>query len=214
MRLDADVLFVAATDREAAPFKERGLPIAVTGIGKVNAAVVASLALSGRREASAVVSVGVAGSLPGVSPPGIGDCVVGTASVSAEDGLLTPDGFIPVDQMGFPLAQGVRSGRFPAAPALLHAVQERLPSAHLGDIATVSTCSGTDAAALEVVQRTGAVAEAMEGVGVLQAAAQLGAAGLEVRAISNTTGRRDRQAWDLDAALATLGLVADAFIAS
>ena len=75
-----------------------------------------------------------------------------------------------------------------------------------GAIATVSQCSGTDAAARAVAARTGGVCEAMEGAAVALAAAlhdgsiRTG----ELRAISNTTGDRSAQVWDLDAALGSL----------
>ena len=74
-----------------------------------------------------------------------------------------------------------------------------------GPIATVATCSGTDEAAAEVARRTGAVAEAMEGAAVVHAARRLGVPAIELRAVSNTTGRRDRQVWDLPTAMTALG---------
>ncbi len=209
---EPELLIVAATEREAAPFREQGFSTTIAGVGKVNAAVAASLALTGRKDATALVSVGIAGSLPGEHALRIGDVVVGAASVSAEDGVATPDGFQPLDEMGFPLARGVRSGRFASDSALLARMRRALPDAVYGDIATVSTCSGTDEAAEEVVRRTQAIAEAMEGVGVLQAAAQLGAPAIEIRTISNTTGRRDAQTWNLELAFEALGRVAAALL--
>ena len=74
-----------------------------------------------------------------------------------------------------------------------------------GPIATVATCSGTDEAACQVEQRTGAVAEAMEGAAVVHAAYRLGVGAIELRTISNTTGNRQPQVWKLDDALAALG---------
>ena len=211
---DSDLLMVASTEREAEPFRSRDLPVVVSGVGKVNAAVASTLALSSRSRTIALVSIGLAGSLPGATPPRIGDVVVGEASISAEDGMVTSDGFRTIDEMGFPLVRGVRAGRFPADPSLLARIRRRLPQAAVGGIATVSSCSGTDEAAAEVVRRTGAVAEAMEGVGVLQTALQLGVPAIEIRAISNTTGRRDAQVWDLDAAIDALVGVATALARS
>jgi futalosine hydrolase len=82
-----------------------------------------------------------------------------------------------------------------------------LAGSRTGVIATVSTCSGTDARAAAIAQRTGAIAEAMEGAAVALAALRIGGPGfpvLEVRAISNTTGDRPRQRWDLEAGFAGL----------
>jgi nucleoside phosphorylase len=56
----------------------------------------------------------------------------------------------------------------------------------------------------EIRVRTGALAEAMEGAAVGMVAARLGVAFAEVRVISNNTGDRGGQAWDLPGALAGL----------
>ena len=74
----------------------------------------------------------------------------------------------------------------------------------------MATCSGTDAAARSVAERTRAVAEAMEGAAVVHAARRLRVPAIELRAISNTTGERDGQQWDLPAALDALGRAASA----
>ena len=47
----------------------------------------------------------------------------------------------------------------------------------------------------------GPLVEAMEGFGVLRAAARAGVPAVEVRAISNAIGEADRRRWDLDGAL-------------
>ena len=48
------------------------------------------------------------------------------------------------------------------------------------------------------------------GVLLTEAAAQLGAPAIEIRTISNTTGRRDAQVWNLELAFEALGRVAAA----
>lgn len=75
-----------------------------------------------------------------------------------------------------------------------------------GVIATVSWCSGDDGCAAGVVSRTGAIAEAMEGA-ACAVATQLSDPSIrtgELRVISNTTGNRSKQVWDLDLALKNL----------
>src|SRR5438105_2588005 len=74
----------------------------------------------------------------------------------------------------------------------------------VGPTLTVSTVTGTDQRAVELASRHGALAEAMEGAGVCAAAAARGVAVLEIRAISNPVGRRDRAGWDVPGALAAL----------
>lgn len=71
-------------------------------------------------------------------------------------------------------------------------------------IATVSSCSGTSTRASLIAASTGAWAEAMEGAAVALVAARLGVHYAEVRVISNTTGDREGQRWDLATALARL----------
>lgn len=75
-----------------------------------------------------------------------------------------------------------------------------------GIIATVSWCSGDDGCAKGVVARTGAIAEAMEGAAVSVGVETVDPSILtgEIRVISNTTGDRDQQVWDLDRSLTRL----------
>jgi futalosine hydrolase len=213
------VLVVAASAEANAAFDGAGAPrtadtwchhrlndrlgLLISGIGKANAGA-ATARLVDPATTSCVVSLGLAGALPG-SGLRPGDVVVATRSVFADEGLLTPDGFQTCAEMGLPIAP--HGDEPPASPAILGTLEAdaRAP------VATVSTCSGTDEAARLVVARTGAVAEAMEGAAVLLVAARLGIPGVEVRIISNTTGDRARQRWDLAGALARLERVVREF---
>lgn len=182
-----------------------GLSMLVSGIGKANAAAATAIALcSGHYQA--VINLGIAGSLPIASPMSLGQTITATRSIYADEGLLLPDGsFVGCADMGFPVGPfddwGVRADR-----ELLDLI------APLTDvtapIATVSTCSGTNALARAVVNRTWAVAEAMEGAAVGQVASRLQVPFVEVRVISNTTGDRQDQAWSIGPALAGLGRLA------
>jgi futalosine hydrolase len=176
----------------------------------------------------AVLSLGVAGALSsaghssGESPPyacEIGDVVVSTASVFADTGLaLGGGGFVPMCEIGFPLVASAGVGDRthtdpeqwqPLPPdALRPSIGASLDASfRRGVIATVASCSASDAGAHAIAKRTGAIAEAMEGAGVGAAAHTLGVPWGEVRVISNTTGDRERQAWDLDAACTCLSEV-------
>lgn len=106
--------------------------------------------------------------------------------------------------MGFPL------GAYPDPGVPTHAPWVGMLGAlgSVGGIATVSTCSGTDDLAAEVARRTNGVAEAMEGAAVGHVAHRFGVPFGEVRVISNTTGNRGSQTWDLPGALARLSDVA------
>lgn len=180
------------------------LQLVVTGIGKSNAAGAVARVLDSHQHA-AVISVGLAGALPRPDQPPLPlrTIIAATASVFADEGLQTDDAFTDVAAMGFPLGPPpILGSPIPAHPGVLALLG---PIADVAaPIATVSTCSGTDALARQVSQRTGAVAEAMEGAAVALVAARLGVPAGELRVISNTTGRREEQRWDLRGALATL----------
>ncbi len=169
------------------------------GVGKVNAGAAVARCL--RPEHALVVNIGIAGALPG-SGLQIGEVLLGTRSVYADEGIEKEAGdFQGCAGMGFPLGPFGDEGLAPPAP-VLQAWREG--GGRAGVIATVSTCSGRDARAAEVVRRTGAVAEAMEGAACGHVAARLGRAFAEVRAISNTTGNRAAQRWDIPRALVAL----------
>jgi futalosine hydrolase len=201
------MLVIAACEREAAPFRAAGLSAVVSGVGRVNSAIATVLAL--QHEAyDCVYSVGFAGALPG-SDLCQGDVVVATNAVYLEEGMMTPEGFIDLASMGFGLAEFFDGN----AVACTAAVPEGLASVTHGTIATVATCSGTAAMARACVERTGAVAEAMEGAAVVHAARLSGIAAGELRAISNQTGNRAEQAWDVAAAERGLTRIAAALAA-
>jgi futalosine hydrolase len=126
-----------------------------------------------------------------------------TESIAADLGAGTPDGFLPLDELGFGPV------RYPADPALFAAVRAALPEAVTGAVLTVSTGTGSAATTQALRSRyPGAVAEGMEGFGVATAAALAGVPFAELRTISNTVGPRDRSAWRIPQALAALSEVA------
>nr|WP_221379736.1 futalosine hydrolase [Actinoplanes polyasparticus] len=164
------------------------------GVGPAAAAAgTARLLATGRY--CAVVSAGIAGGFPGRAP--VGSIVLGARSIAADLGAETPDGFLPVDELGF------GTSVLPCDPAFLKALTAELPEAIVGDVVTLSTVTGTKRTADRLAESyPQAVAEAMEGYGVAVAAAGLPFA--ELRAISNPVGPRDRAAWRLREAFAAL----------
>ncbi|WP_086832015.1 hypothetical protein [Streptomyces sp. NRRL B-24572] len=79
------------------------------------------------------------------------------------------------------------------------------PPYTLAPVLTVSTVTGTARRAAELVERhPTAAAEAMEGFGVAEAAAAYGVPVVEIRAVSNAVGPRDRAAWRIGEALGAL----------
>ncbi|MEU4527257.1 futalosine hydrolase [Micromonospora ureilytica] len=203
----------AEADAVRAGLTDRTVTVTPIGVGPAVAgaatARLLALAEAAGRPYRAVVSAGVAGGFTGRVE--VGDTVLGTASIAADLGAESPDGFIPVDELGMPLAMLGAGSRMPADPGLLAALRAALPTATAGPVLTVSTVTGTTTSTDELRRRhPEAVAEAMEGYGVAVAAAQAGVPFAELRTISNPIGPRDRDAWRLHEALAALTAAAPA----
>ena len=210
------ILVIVAVEAERTALGARCLAapevhVVVAGIGRTNAAAATAEALAEARATgapfAAVISTGIAGALLG-SNLAIGTVIVADACVYAEEGIALPEGQGDMRVLGFPLGD-FEGNRVPVDGALLVAFRALGPACA---IATVATCSGTDAAALSVRTRTGAMAEAMEGAAVVHAARRVGVPAIEIRSISNTTGDRATQRWDIAAAFAALQGVGDALV--
>ncbi|MEV7615828.1 futalosine hydrolase [Streptomyces sp. NPDC089799] len=173
--------------------------ILVGGVGPAAAAAATGTALAvadPRAPYGLVVSAGIGGGFQPDAP--VGSLVVADALVAADLGAGTPDGFLTVEALGFG-----RNTHLP--PAELAARAAEATGALLAPVLTVSTVTGTAARAAELRERHPmAGAEAMEGFGVAEAAAAHGLPVLEVRAVSNAVGPRDRDAWRIGDALAAL----------
>lgn len=191
------ILIVTAVEAEAAALR-RGLPadaahgvtVLVGGVGAARAGAAASRALALDPGLGAVISAGVGGAFPGRAEPGA--LLLARRVVAADLGADGPDGYLSVDELGFGTAT-LEAGRVPGLDAVV------------GGILTVTTATGTDERAAELIRRhPDAVGEAMEGFGVAAAAELADLPFAEVRAVSNLVGRRDRDAWRLDLAFAAL----------
>lgn len=152
-----------------------------------------------------VVNAGIGGGFPGVAP--LGSLVIASEMIAADLGAETPEGFRSAAELGF------GSISVPAEPGTVQALSAALAAAGLtvstGSVLTVSTATGTaETAAALAARHPGAAAEAMEGHGVAVAAQALGLPVLELRAISNPVGPRDRAAWKIGEALEALAAAA------
>jgi futalosine hydrolase len=172
----------------------------LAGVGPALAAARTAKALAAA-DYGLVISAGIAGGFIGRAE--VGSLVVATEIVAADLGAQTTDGFLTLDELGF------GSTHISAESSLAIRVTEALRAAglsvHNGPVLTVSTATGTAATALErASQVPGATAEGMEGFGVATAALEQGLPILEIRAISNPVGPRDREAWRIKEALEAL----------
>lgn len=181
----------------------------LTGVSKSNAAgALASVLSQNPTRYAAIINTGIAGSLPSPSSSAQfslhpTNTVAATHCVFADEGIQTPAGYQTVAAMGFPISSpDSPDDTFPADPTLLSLFTPLVTAS--GPIATVSTCSGTDLLAREVALRTSAIAESMEGAACALISHRLRIPFIEVRAISNFTGDRAKQAWDIKGALVAL----------
>ncbi|MFE5122300.1 futalosine hydrolase [Streptomyces sp. NPDC056669] len=215
----AELPVPGGTIHRLSPVPPTGPPLTVdvlaAGVGPAAAAAGAAAALTAaavaRTPYDLAVSAGIGGGFTterpdaterpatGRSAPArLGSIVVADAIVAADLGAETPDGFAAVTDLGFGTVE-----HLPPAP-LVAAVAEATDAVR-GTVLTVSTVTGSAERAAELLRRhPQAAAEAMEGFGVAEAAAAQSVPALEVRAISNTVGPRDRAAWRIGEALEAL----------
>jgi futalosine hydrolase len=180
--------------------------LAVTGMGKINAAAAAA-ALVERHAPALLVNTGCAGAFP-ESGLAVGDLAVASVEVCADEGVLDPSGWLSYEDIGIPAVErkGIRYyNEFPlslavAERAVLLAASLGIPIMR-GKFLTVSTCSGTAARGRELYHRFGALCENMEGAAVAQVALRYGVDCLEVRGISNLVEDRDPSRWDIPLAV-------------
>lgn len=189
-------------DAVARAFDEgpRGLDLIAAGVGPALAAAATATALTTAALEGApyglVVSTGIGGGFAPGAP--VGSLVVADEITAADLGARTADGFLSVTELGF----GTVTHR---PPETLVREVAAATGARTGAVLTVSTVTGTAERAAELRERhPTALAEAMEGFGVAEAAAAHRTPVLEIRAVSNPVGPRDRAAWRIGDALAAL----------
>ncbi|MHC5904336.1 futalosine hydrolase [Streptomyces sp. S6] len=170
------------------------------GVGPALAAASTATALTAAALAGdpydLVVSAGIAGGFAPDAP--VASLVLADHITAADLGAETADGFLPVTDLGF----GVVTHTPP--PDLVRRAAAAT-GARTGTVLTVSTVTGTAGRADALrVRHPEALAEAMEGFGVAEAAGAHGVPVLELRAVSNAVGPRDRSAWRIKDALESL----------
>ena len=177
--------------------------VLVAGVGSVVAAVHTAKALTSA-EYSSVISAGIGGGFPGRAE--VGSLVVASEMVVADLGAETLEGFRSVDELGFGFTQ-IQTDAILVDRITSALLMAKIPF-NIGPVLTVSTVTGTAARGVELVSRIpGATAEAMEGFGVGFAALDRGLPILEMRAISNMVGPRERSTWRIKEALDVLEAV-------
>lgn len=171
-----------------------------TGVGKAAMACALTEAVRARRP-PAVLLVGVCGAFPashrGGAGPALLDLCLVAEEVFADEGVATPDGFLPLSTFG--MSPG---GPFPADPTWLAWARAALPEARVVRGATVSVCSGRDDLSREVAARTAADVETMEGAAAALVCARVGVPLIQLRCVSNATGDRAAASFAIEEAAA------------
>ncbi|MDR6553820.1 futalosine hydrolase [Paenibacillus qinlingensis] len=196
------VMTAVAAERDAI---QRGLgqdsrfEYALAGVGIAAAAVNGALKLA-KADYDLVIIAGIAGGFAGQAE--VGSLVIASEIIAADLGVELLDGFSSLDELGF---GSTRISVASEAERVTAALQAAGLKAQAAPVLTVATATGTAATAAALAARVpGAAAEAMEGFGIATAAQQRGVPVLEIRAISNAVGPRDRDAWRIGAALQAL----------
>lgn len=168
------------------------------GIGAMLMAMQLTRILAEQRP-EAVILCGCGGSYP-ASGLGIGDLALASSEIYGDCGVTTNTGFIPLEQLNIPqqahLAPLFQQSYNLDTPLYKQAVQV-LPQARCGPFVTVNNCSGTPDLSRQLQQQTAGICENMEGAAAAQVCAEFSCPLLEVRGISNPTGTRAEELWDI-----------------
>lgn len=141
-----------------------------------------------------IIVCGVGGAYPS-SGLSIGDVVSADVEIYGDLGAQSPDGFLDMAALGFPVIAG-------ATPLFNELPLQVFPADRRARFVTVSTCTGTAAMARELEQRTRGAVENMEGAAIVHVARLQGIPIGEIRGISNIATTRDRASWRLPEAAA------------
>jgi futalosine hydrolase len=176
------------------------------GVGKVNAAAAIAVMID-RYQPQLVINIGCAGAYVG-SGLSIGNLVVASEEVLADDGVVTADGWKDLRYMNLPSVEQGGLSCYNLLPLSRHASEKAMQLADCygvflvrGRSATVSTCSGTRQYGAELSHRWNALIENMEGAAVAQVCLRCGVDCLEIRGISNMVEERDLKKWDIPRAV-------------
>jgi futalosine hydrolase len=191
---DSPILICTATEFESHLLRERlssdsRFRFVQMGIGPVNAAHAVTLAIVADKP-TAIVVCGIGGAYPS-SGLRVGDVACAEIEIYGDLGAQSPDGFLDMKALGFPVVDRSGTPLFNELPMQLFPAERRV------NFVSVSTCTGTrvDAHALE--QRTRGAVENMEGAAVAHVAQLHGVPVGELRGISNIATTRDKSSWKI-----------------
>jgi futalosine hydrolase len=205
------VLLVAATEAEITPtltaLRSRtesngifSIGVCITGVGMLATAYELTKTLANGNW-DYVLGAGIAGAFSQAMQ--LGECVVVESEQIADFGAEDGEEFLDIFSMGL-----VKANRAPFTHRLMvnSMVQPPFPIGHLLRVAglTVSSVSGHGPTIATRIARYSAAVESMEGAALHYVCLKEKIPFLQVRAISNYITRRDRNAWRMTDAIASL----------
>ena len=197
LRKQYDFAICFSTDLEGngLPTSVAGKSIALirTGVGPVNAAFALTRFLS-ENDVGAVLGCGIGGAYPS-SNFDLAEAICAESETYGDLGADSPTGFLDMQALGFPVIAGPE-------PVYNRMTLDLFPAKRRAAFVTCATCTGTDAAARALMERTGGAVESMEGAAIVHVARLMGVKVGEVRGISNMVGKRERSAWRIPEAAA------------
>ncbi|HLU82201.1 MAG TPA: futalosine hydrolase [Trueperaceae bacterium] len=185
-----------------------GVPVLITagGVGKANtAAAVATVAAIAH--VKAVLQVGIGGAYPGVagSPPvPVGSVAVAVSEFDLDMGVGAAALWRGLESLGFAsvATEPPTYNLFPCHPQLSRSVADAIGSP-LVPFASSDSVSADKARARQIATAVGAAVESMEGAAAAQVCLALGLPFVELRAVSNEVGVRDKADWQIHGAIAS-----------
>lgn len=189
------------------------------GVGQVNTAAALTLALT-RHDPAVILQFGVGGAYVR-SGLEVGDLAIATEECYGDTGVLTPDGWMDLEGMGFPMlpVRAGTHGRPHRQPLynriLLDATRTEMIRQHIknglegetacgiaaGPFITVQQCSGVQSVGDTLAARYSGICENMEGAAAAHIAEANGIPFVEIRGISNRVVDRDLSQWELPLAI-------------
>jgi len=182
------------------------LTIATCGIGKANTAAATALLIQ-HVQPTLVVMIGCGGAFAD-SDLQLGDLAIASEEIYADEGVMTPEGFLDMAHLKLSLADTATTSyfnRFPVDQPLAEQACRLLGTGSTrcisGPFSTVSTCSGTDELGRQRHQHTHAMIENMEGAAAAHQCLLNQTRFFELRSVSNFIEQRDLSRWDLPRAM-------------
>ena len=178
-------------------FASQPLYLAHLGVAKVNTAAGLALAIHTLRP-ERVIQFGIGGAYVG-SFLSVGMLAVAAREVHLDTGVVTAEGWLGMEEVGFPLSRGFYND-FPTDRGLAQELAAQTGAVECV-FGTSETVTGNFEAAETLQRRFDLSVESMEGAAAAQVCLGLGVPFAELRAVSNIVGERDKRAWNVPLAV-------------